>query len=344
MKAVVLMVALALAGCAAPSHRVAATPNEPAPLLVADAPPAPPHADGPALASADPDTASLMKQANFAVAMKEVEKRQLVFPKSSEHVSLKGNFTQGGLAFGHTLPGAKIRLDGEDIMVGEDGRFVIGFGRDAAPSSLLAVTLPDGKIERIALKIADRDFPVQRIDGLDESKVSKFSAQDLAKIAEDKKLKDAARATTQTVEDWAHGFALPIEGTITGVFGSQRILNGKPKSPHGGLDVAAPKGTPIHAPADGVVTLAQPDMYFEGGLVLIDHGFWLESALMHMSKIEVKAGEHVTKGQEIGLVGATGRATGPHMHWGVKWMGVPVDPQLLVSAKEGGPQAASAGN
>ncbi|MBI1366293.1 MAG: peptidoglycan DD-metalloendopeptidase family protein [Alphaproteobacteria bacterium] len=330
-----VLTALAAAFCSSAAGACAQEPEPPAPPKIEALAPAP-----------DPnDPAVLKRRADFAEAMRQVDKRQLVFNASSEDVSLEGALTQGGLVFGKTLAGAKVRLDGEDVMVGDDGRFVIGFGRDAAPSSLLAVTLPDGKIERVALKIAARDFPVQRIDGLPESEVSKFSKADLEKIAEDKKLKDAARESSENKEDWRSGFEMPARGVISGVYGSQRILNGQPKSPHSGIDIAAPTGTPIRAPADGVVTLAEPDMYFEGGLVLIDHGFWVESALMHMSKVEVKAGERVKKGQEIGRIGQTGRATGPHTHWSVKWMGIPVDPQLLVQdgPGAGAPVAAGAG-
>jgi len=273
----------------------------------------------------------LAVQANFSEAMQKVALRQLVFERSSPAVTLSGKMAQGGLVFGETAPGATVRLDGEDVMIGDDGRFVIGFGRDSAPSALLAVTLPDGSIERIALEIEDREFPVQRIDGLDQSKVSGFTEEQLEKIAVDKEKKSAARAETQKAADWAGGFDWPVTGRISGVFGSQRILNGEPKTPHSGLDIAAPTGTPIKAPAAGTVRLADPDMYFEGGLVLLDHGHWLESAFLHMSRIDVAPGQHVEKGEVIGAVGATGRVTGPHLHWSIKWAGRLVDPQLTLA-------------
>lgn len=287
------------------------------------------------LAEEDAETAAMLKRASFAEAMQKVEERQLVFEQSSERVALSGRFTQGGLIFGQTAPGAHLRLDGEDVMVGEDGRFVIGFGRDAALSSVLVATLPDGSIERLSLKIEDRDFPVQRIDGLDQSKVSGFTEEQLAKIAADREKKNAARKETLAVAGWAAGFDWPARGPISGVFGSQRILNGEPKNPHSGLDVAAPSGTPVRAPADGVVRLAEPDMYFEGGLVLLDHGHWLESAFLHLSRLDVKPGQQIKKGDVIGAVGATGRATGPHLHWSVKWRGALVDPQLLLPEEMG---------
>lgn len=326
MKRAVLGAALLLSACAAhPREAVAQNSAPPLP----EAPLAPPHAVSPAPEGVDPETASLLKKAKFAEAMQAVEKRQLVFPKSSEHVALEGDFTQGGLVFGQTAPGASIRLDGEDIMVSDDGRFVIGFGRDAPSSSLLLARLPGGAVERVSLKIADREFPVQRIDGLDQSKVSGFTEEQLAKIAADSEKKKAARQVTQPVADWASGFDWPARGPISGVFGSQRILNGEPKRPHSGLDIAAAEGTPVRAPADGIVRLAEPDMYFEGGLILLDHGQWLESAFLHLSRLDVAPGQRVRKGEVIGAVGATGRATGPHLHWSVKWMGRLVDPQLL---------------
>lgn len=330
MRTIFLAAMLILAGCAVESRTAAVPIAEPAPPLVEETPLSPPHAGGPALEAADPETAALLKRADFAEAMRKVEERQLVFDGSSEHVALDGNFTQGGLVFGRTLPGAKVRLDGEDVMVDEAGRFVIGFARDSALSALIAVTLPDGTIERVSLKIEDRDFPVQRIDGLDRSKVSGFTEEELEKIAADAEKKKAARQTTQAAAGWAGGFDWPAKGPISGVFGSRRILNGEPKTPHSGLDVAAPAGTPVHAPAGGIIRLAEPDMYFEGGLILLDHGQWLESAFMHLSRLDAAPGQHVEKGEVIGAVGGTGRATGPHLHWSVKWMGRLVDPELLV--------------
>lgn len=342
MRAAFIAAILALAGCVAGPERADTQLAEPAIAVVEEVLPAPPHADQPGLTESDPETAALLKQANFAEAMQKVEERQLVFDKASDRVELTGNFAQGGLVFGKTERGARARLDGADVMVDDEGRFVVGFGRDAPLSALLAVTLPDGAVERISMKIDDREFPVQRIVGLDQSKVSGFTEEQLAQIAADTEKKKAARAETQKFADWAGGFDWPARGPISGVFGSQRILNGEPKRPHSGLDVAAPAGSPVHAPADGVVRLAEPDMYFEGGLILLDHGQWLESAFMHLSRLDVAVGQHVRKGELIGAVGATGRATGPHLHWSLKWMGELVDPQLLVPSQDSAAPAAAA--
>ncbi|MBY0423463.1 MAG: M23 family metallopeptidase [Parvularculaceae bacterium] len=252
-----------------------------------------------------------------------------------------GQRVQGGLLFGKTVPGAKITLDGLSVMADAQGRFALGFGRDSAPTAVLRVVYPDGATETQTIAVSKRDFPVQRIDGLDQSKVSGFTPEQLKKIEADTAKKKAARAKTAPEAYFAEGFDWPAKGRISGVFGSQRILNGEAKAPHSGFDIAGPTGTPVRAPAAGVVRLAEKDMYFEGGLVLLDHGLWVESAFLHMSRIDVKAGQKVAKGDVIGAIGATGRATGPHLHWSIRWMSRLVDPQLLVDPA-GNPQPAPA--
>jgi murein DD-endopeptidase MepM/ murein hydrolase activator NlpD len=286
---------------------------------------------------------ALMRRANFAEAMNDVAERQKVFAGAPERFSLNGAFAQGGILFGQTEIGSKVTLDGDEVMVDDDGRFLVGFGRDSALTALLVVNFPDGAVERRAVELEDREFPVDRIDGVDQSKVSGFTEEQLAKIAADRELKDAARTESQRLADWSVGFDWPVTGRISGVFGSQRILNGEPKTPHSGMDIAAPTGTPIRAPAPGIVRLAEDDMYFEGGLVLLDHGHWLESAFLHMSRIDVEPGQRVEKGDIIGAVGATGRVTGPHLHWSLKWAGRLVDPQLTLDPMAPVTAAASGG-
>ncbi|MEL7488363.1 MAG: M23 family metallopeptidase [Pseudomonadota bacterium] len=342
MKTSVLSIAAALSACAAttdiadvePAVPVAAAPAARAAPLPSSAisPAAPPSAPATPVAvrAFEAEREDLAKKAQFSEAMAQVEERQRIFQDDDPSLSLDGRFAQGGVVFGRIEPGSSVRLDGREVMVGADGRFVIGFGRDAAASSLLTVTRSGGEVIRKALEIEDRDFRIERIDGLDQSRVSGFTEAQLKKIGEDSAKKKAARASTQRDAFWAAGFDWPLTGRISGVFGSQRILNGEPKRPHSGVDVARPTGTPIRAPADGVITLAEEGMYFEGGLVLLDHGHWLESAFLHMSRIDVAPGQRVNKGDVIGAVGATGRVTGPHLHWSVKWAGELVDPQLLV--------------
>ncbi len=339
-----LLAFTALCACAATEETALADglTTEPASNFSAEASPlrAPETATKTVNATLDRETLSeserLTRRAEFAEAMTMVEERQRVFNDAGAAVALDGDFKQGGLVFGETLPGAKVRLDGDAVMVGEDGRFVIGFGRDSALSALLTVELPDGNVERRALEIEDREFKVERIDGLDQSKVSGFTEAQLEHIGRDREKKKSARQTTDDNAFWAVGFDWPVTGRISGVFGSQRILNGEPKRPHSGLDIARPTGTPIKAPADGIVRLADQDMYFEGGLILLDHGHWLESAFLHLSRIDVEPGQAVRKGDVIGAVGATGRVTGPHLHWSVKWAGRLVDPQLLLGEMPGG--------
>ena len=290
-------------------------------------------AAGPVLAAPVDDGSielDAQKQAGFVEAMQKAEDRARVFSASTPVVALEGTYTQGGLLFGETLPGAKVKLDGKTVMVDTDGRFVLGFGRDSELVRILTVSFADGTVERRSIEIEDREFKVDRIDGIDQSKVSGFTEAQLAKIGVDSKKKKDARKVTQDQADWVAGFSWPVTGRISGVFGSQRILNGEPKRPHSGLDVAAPTGTEILAPAGGIVRLAESDMYFEGGLVLLDHGHWLESAFLHMSRIDVEPGQRIEKGDVIGAVGATGRVTGPHLHWSIKWAGTLVDPQLLL--------------
>lgn len=333
-------VLIALCGCVAPQTSAAGpTDAANAPEAVALAPEG--IDDAPGAAGED---AGLARKAEFDAAMAEADKRQRVFDDPATSLSLKGDLVQGGLVFGQTLPGARASLDGEPVMVSDDGRFLLGFGRDHGTSALLVVTHVDGSVVRRALDIARRAFPIDQIDGLDQSKVSGFTQAQLEKIAADKDKKAAARATTDAAPFWSAGFSWPVTGRISGVFGSQRILNGEAKTPHSGVDVAAAAGTPIRAPAAGIVRLAEPDMYFEGGLVFIDHGQWLESAFLHMSRIDVSPGEKVAEGQVIGAVGATGRATGPHMHWSLKWMGTLVDPQLVAGEMPASEKAASGSN
>jgi len=328
----------ASAGCAAAPTKAA----DPGPMSVAIAPTGDDAAAPAAGGRGEGDDAGPIAKAGYDAAMADAGLRQRVFNDPAMSMALKGSMTQGGVVFGQTLPDAKATLDGEPLMVSADGRFVIGFGRDHGPTALLVVTHADGSVVRRALEIADREFPVDRVDGLDQSKVSGFTAEQLAKIEADKAKKNAARTTTEASPFWSAGFSWPVVGRISGVFGSQRILNGEAKTPHSGVDVAAPAGAPIKAPAPGVVRLAESDMYFEGGLVFIDHGQWLESAFLHMSRIDVKPGDRVEAGAVIGAVGATGRATGPHMHWSLKWMGTLVDPALV--AGEMPARAAAAGS
>ncbi len=258
--------------------------------------------------------------------------------------SFTGAPAQGSLVVGRTEPGAKATLDGEALMVSAAGLFSLGFDRDHGARAELKVTTPDGRTETRELAVARRQWALQRIDGIAPALVTP-PAEALARIARERAEKTAAKPR-DTDETWFAGpFIWPAKGVISGVFGSQRVYNGEPKNPHYGVDVAAPVGAAIVAPADGIVRLAEPDMYFEGGLVFIDHGQGVISLLMHMSRVDVKAGARVRQGETIGAVGQTGRATGPHLHWGMLWRDAHVDPALLVAgvAAEGAVPGASVG-
>jgi murein DD-endopeptidase MepM/ murein hydrolase activator NlpD len=250
-------------------------------------------------------------------------------PAAAGSLELTGQATQGGLLLGVTEPQAAVSLDGRSVEVAADGRFVLGFGRDAMPEALLVVRHPDGAREERTLAIAQRSYEVQRIEGLPLAMVTP-PPEAIKRIRADQALVDAARARDIAEPLFESGFVWPAIGPISGVYGSQRILNGEPRAPHWGVDIAAPVGSPVLSPADGVVTLAEPDLYLTGGTLIIDHGLSLSSTFLHLSALEVKVGDRVRRGAEVGRVGATGRATGPHLHWGMNWRAARLDPALLV--------------
>ena len=242
---------------------------------------------------------------------------------------LQGESVQGGLIFGQTEPGNAVLLDGMPIMVSEQGRFVVGFGRDQTGESALLVKAPDGADERIALQIKPRQFAIEQVDGLPPATVTPDPEAE-QRIRDEAAMVAAARSRRDQRTDYASGFAWPASGRISGVYGSQRILNGQPRNPHFGLDIAAPGGSPVYAPAAGIVTLAHPDMYFSGGTLILDHGQGLSSTFLHLSKVHVTAGRSVEQGELIAEIGATGRASGPHLDWRMNWLDRRVDPQLLM--------------
>lgn len=245
----------------------------------------------------------------------------------AQALELSGAFTQGGLVVGQVEPGAAVTLDGAALDVAANGAFVFGFGRDAGPKARLEVTGPDGRRAARELSVAAQTYEVQRIDGLPARKVTP-APEDVARIKADNAKIWAVRGTSTPETRFLSGFTWPVTGPISGVFGSQRILNGKPKNPHNGVDVAAPIGTPIVAPAAGVVVLVHDDMFYTGKTVMIDHGLGLTSVYAHMDAISVVDGQVVEPGAPIGAVGKTGRVTGAHLHWGLTWKGVHLDPKL----------------
>lgn len=242
---------------------------------------------------------------------------------------LEGEAVQGGMLWGRVAPGTEVRLDGESVAVHETGVFVMGFGRDAAASSSLSYRFRDGGTEEVSIAVAARQFNIERVNGLPPKTVTPPPEWRERRKTETGRVR-AARAVLMPETLWLDGFMKPAEGRFSGFYGSQRILNGEPRSPHYGLDIAAATGTPIYAPAGGVVRLAAPDFLLEGGIVIIDHGLGITSTLFHMHSVLVAEGDSVNKGDPIGTIGATGRANGPHVDWRVNWKNVRLDPLLLL--------------
>lgn len=244
-------------------------------------------------------------------------------------VRLEGPQVQGGLVRGRVPFDSVVEFQGERVRVSREGWFLIGFARDAPAKVVLFVASPTGFRQHYDLAVKPRTYRIQRIDGLPRRKVTP-SKEDLARIRREVALVKSARKVDDPRTDFLGGFRWPVKGTISGVYGSQRILNGMPRRPHYGVDIAASKGTRVVAPAAGVVTLVHPDMYFSGGTMIVDHGHGLSSAFLHLSRTLVKEGQQVTQGQPIAEVGSTGRSTGPHLDWRINLFGLRLDPALLV--------------
>ena len=258
-----------------------------------------------------------------------------VAPPATPGVELKGSWQQGGVLMGRAAPGSTVSFNGRMLRVSPEGWFVIGLDRDEPAKALLVVAHTGVATVRREFDVAPRAYDIQRLDGLPDAQVNP-PPEAQARIASDVAQVRTARARDSQRADFARGFIWPIVGRISGVFGSQRVLNGAPKQPHYGVDVAVPIGTKVRAPASGVVSLAVPDMYYTGGTLMIDHGHGLTSTLMHLDKVLVKEGEEVSQGQVVAESGMTGRATGPHLDWRVSWFDSRVDAQLLA-----GPMPAS---
>lgn len=247
---------------------------------------------------------------------------------------------QGGLVLGSVAPHSQLQLDGKPVRVTPQGRFVIGFDRDAKPVATLIEIAPNGRRTTHALSIEQRQYAIQSVTGVPQQTVEPPPEQ-LRRILEEKKLVDAARAVNSDRIDFLVPMQWPLLGPISGVYGSQRIYNGKPGRPHFGVDVAAPIGTPVRAPAAATITLAQSDLFFSGGTLIMDHGYGVSSTFMHLSRLRVKSGDKVAAGEVVGEVGATGRASGPHLDWRINWFDVRIDPQLVVEPM---PSAAATSN
>jgi murein DD-endopeptidase MepM/ murein hydrolase activator NlpD len=245
---------------------------------------------------------------------------------------LSGTMLQGGIAIGTVPPGTVTLLfDGAAIPFAEDGRFLIAFDRDAPAQAVLDAHMADAVIQRRTLAIAPRAWQIESLPTLPKgtTPTPEFLARRKAELDQIA----AARAVASPSAGWRQRFIWPVTGRISGVFGSQRIYAGEPGAYHSGVDVARPEGTEIVAPADGVVILAAASPFsLEGNLLMIDHGMGLNSAFLHLSRIDVAAGQVVKQGEKLGAIGMTGRATGPHLHWSIKWREARIDPEPIAGA------------
>lgn len=242
---------------------------------------------------------------------------------------LEGDFQPGGLLWGQVAPNTDLEFNGVDVPVLDDGTFLLGLGRDAPATLELKV----GDALGCTVDIESRQYRISRVEGVPQRTVTPPEEQ-LARIRAERQRVRSAKAKRVQRQDFFEavkaGLAWPVTGRISGVYGSQRFYNGKPGNPHYGVDVARPTGTPVLSPGPGVITLAEPDLFYSGGTVILDHGYGLSSSFLHMSRIDVSVGDEVQTGDPIGAIGATGRATGPHLDWRMSWFNQRIDPQLLV--------------
>ena len=266
----------------------------------------------------------------FAYADVELNgQKEALSSQEQVNVVLNGKFTQGALLRGQAPAGAKVTLNGETVQTNKDGKFVVGFEREAPLQQTLVVKLDNGQKWQRDITLEKREYNIQRIDGLEQKMVSP-PAEVTARIKKDNINVANARSGNTDLDALFTRFEWPAKGVISGVYGSQRILNGVPKWPHYGLDIANETGTPVYAPVDGVVTMAD-DLYYSGNTLILDHGMRVFSTFLHMDTITVEVGETVKQGEQIGTIGSTGRSTGPHLDWRINLGNTRLDPQTIIS-------------
>ena len=266
----------------------------------------------------------------FAYADVELNgQKEALSSQEQVNVVLNGTFTQGALLRGQAPAGAKVTLNGETVQTNKDGKFVVGFEREAPLQQTLVVKLDNGQKWQRDITLEKREYNIQRIDGLEQKMVSP-PAEVTARIKQDNINVANARSGNTDLDALFTRFEWPAKGVISGVYGSQRILNGVPKWPHYGLDIANETGTPVYAPVDGVVTMAN-DLYYSGNTLILDHGMRVFSTFLHMDTITVEVGETVKQGEQIGTIGSTGRSTGPHLDWRINLGNTRLDPQTIIS-------------
>jgi len=252
----------------------------------------------------------------------------IFFPTNLIAIEFNGRFLQGHYILGKTDPSSQIIIDKKKVRVSKDGYFVFGIDRDRK-FDLTITKITSGKSEKIIKKVLKRKYNIQRIDGLEESKVTPPESV-YKRIKEENNRIGKARAINSDLPFFKNQFIMPVEGIISGVYGSQRILNGKPKWPHYGIDIAAKKGTMIKSSATGVVTMAEDDLYYTGGTIIMDHGHGISTIYSHLENVMVSVGDKINQGDIIGTVGSTGRSTGPHLDFRVNWFQTRLDPMSLL--------------
>ncbi len=253
----------------------------------------------------------------------------LFFSTQLNAIEFKGKFLQGHYIVGITNPGAKIIVGKKEIKVSKDGYFVFGIDRDRK-FDIIVTKIFNGKKEVITKQVLKRKYNIQRIDGLEESKVTPPESV-YKRIKEENNKIGEARAINSDLPFFKNQFIMPVKGIISGVYGSQRILNGKPKWPHYGIDIAAKQGTMIKSSGSGVVTMAEDDLYYTGGTIIMDHGHGISTIYSHLETIMVSVGDKINQGDIIGTVGSTGRSTGPHLDFRVNWFQVRLDPMSVIN-------------
>lgn len=248
----------------------------------------------------------------------------------AKEVELCGNVEQGELLYGIAQGAKKIKFSGKEYDVNDEGEFLIALSRDENPNKVLEVIYNDNISKQYDVKVKKHNWNVQSIKGVAQNKVTPSANDESEILRERTDVKNALNKSGTDSQDWKKGFILPLDGRISGYFGNQRIFNNIPKSPHTGVDIAAPEGTKIKASGDGKVLLAGGNYFYSGNMVIIDHGQGLKTIYAHLSKVLVNEDQNVKKGDVIGLVGATGRATGPHLHWGVTLNDIRFRPHSLL--------------
>ena len=253
----------------------------------------------------------------------------ILFSTNSFAIEFNGKFIQGHFIIGKTEPKSKIIIGKKEVKVSKDGYFVFGIDRDRK-FDVLVTKIKEGKKEKIIKKVFKRKYKIQRIDGLPENKVT--PPEEVYKRIKDENYRiGEARTINSNLIFFKNKFIMPVNGIVTGVYGSQRILNGKPRWPHYGIDIAAKQGTKIKASGSGIITMAEDDLYYTGGTVIMDHGHGISTIYSHLEKVMVRVGDKINQGDIIGTVGSTGRSTGPHLDFRINWFQTRLDPMTVLN-------------